>query len=187
MNLKINYTDNKGFFGEGYYAATITKIERVKTSYGPRLMHWFKISNEHGRTMLVNCYTTIDCTAGNELGKIYKIVFPGKNFDDFDTDDLIRKQIGIVLHKRIKKGKSYLNIGNVLPLKIDETTTGKEAHQDYDQLAKQLAIAMKNNPKFAQSLLKHVKRVPTKKTSGRGPKGVKKLGDVLEDNDNFSK
>lgn len=149
-------------------------------------MHWFKISNEHERTMLVNCYTTIDCTAGNELGKIYKIIFPGKNLDDFDTDDLLRKQIGIVLHKKIRKAKSYLNVSNVVPLKIDETPTGKGALHNHNEMAKEVAIMMQKYPQFAKSVLNHVKKKPRKGDQEKGKHGVKKMSDVIENNDKFS-
>jgi hypothetical protein len=187
LNLKIKHTDNKGFFGEGYYDATIVKIEPYRTAYGPRLMIWFSIKNQHEREMKVNEFVTTDCTSGNLLGKIYKIIFPGKILDDFDSDDLINKQIGIVLHKRIKKGKSYLNIGNFLPLKVDELPSVRTKHQDHDELAKQLAILIKKDPTFARALMEHSKQIPKKTGKESKPHGAKKLKDIIKEDLNNRK
>lgn len=174
-----------GFFGEGYYDATITKIERYKTPYGPRLMIWMQIKNEHDRTMLINHLVTIDCTSSNMLGKIYQIVFPGRDLDDFDTDDLIKKMIGVVLVKKIKKGKSFLNVSNFLPLKSDKKPNKKDSHEDLSEVAKQLASILQNNPALTKSIMQHLKKAPKNSGGKSSTHGVKKMDQLFEENPDY--
>lgn len=131
--------------------------------------------------MTVNRFTPDICTDDNLLGKIFKIIFPGKTIDDFNTEELLGKHIGVSLVKKIKKSKTYLNVGNFLPLKTDDKKTTTPSLQSQDDIAKQLAIIIQNNPGLTKAMAKHLKNNQQSTSKEKGDHGVKKMSDAIED------
>lgn len=178
--MRVKFVDNRGFFDDGYYTACIKKIEPMRTPYGQRLLIWLEIKNEHNRKMLINDFVPDECTSHNILAKIYSLTHRKKATATFDTEELIGKNIGIVLVKRIRKGKAYLNVSNYLEIKEDyENTTGSNKNVT-DQTISQLATILRNNPALARAIIKEVTKEPK---TGRQPKkksGPSPIGEILD-------
>jgi len=179
--MKVKYVDNRGYFDDGYYTAKITKIEPRKTNYGQRLLFWFEISNDHNRKMLINDYLPIECTSQNVLSKIYSLTLQKKSAATFDTDELIGKFIGIVLCKKIKKGKTYLNVTNYLTIKEDYTEPSKENASITEKAISQLATILRNNPTLARAIVKEVNKEPKTSRTPKKKKGASPIGKIIED------
>lgn len=178
--MEVKFVDTENYFGEGYYDATITKTEKVKTKYGMRILVWMIIKNEHQREMLINDYLPTYTTKDNLLTKVFKTVFNGTLPEKADTDDLIKKTIGIVLGKKIRKGKSYLNVVNYLRVKLPSVDTKDTQASTPTEIAAQLAAIIASSPEIAKLVNSKIKILAN--TNRRSPeKGkIKKLGDVIK-------
>lgn len=182
--MKVKFVDNRGFFDDGYYTAKITKIEPFKTPYGRRLLIWLEIRNEYNRTMLINDFLPDECTSHNVLGKVYSLTCHKRATENFDTEDLIGKYIGIVLCKKIKKSKAYLNITNYLAIKKDSDPSAESNGNITDKSISQLATILRNNPILARAIVKEVNKEPKTSRQPKKKKGIAHIGDVLEDMEN---
>lgn len=178
--MKTRKVDNKGFFGEGYYEATIKRFEPFKTKFGKKLMIWLEICNEYEKKMAINDFLNDFVTADNMLGKIYKICLNGTTNIEYDTDNLLEKKIGIVLRKKIRKGRSYLNVVNYMPLKQQDLFSSSQTNSSTAELAHQLATILESNPALAQQVQKLYKQQHQKSrtTNKNAPKSLK---DVLKE------
>ncbi len=178
--MEIKFVDSEGYFGEGYYCAEISRIESYKTKYGPRLLLWMKIENEHQKEMLINDFIPVDSTHRNLTASILKIVFPVNRPKILNTEDLIGKKIGVVLRKKIKKGRSYLDVAHYLPVRLPDVDIKNLQTANASEIATQLAALLLSNPEIAKltnaklKTLSHTKQQPHKK------KGPEKLGDVIK-------
>jgi hypothetical protein len=181
--MEVKFVDTENYFGTGYYEAVITKITKVKTKHGQRLLVWMKIKNEHQREMLVNDYLPTYTTKMNLLTRVYKLSgtpsVPGKT----DTDDLINKTIGIVLIKKISKGRSYLNVDNYLKVKLPDVNTKLSQAANTEEIATQLAALLASNPDIAKLMNSKIKTLSRahKKQPEKG--GIKKLSDEIKEID----
>lgn len=179
--MQIKFVDNQGYFGEGYYDAEITKIEPYKTRYGQKLLACYKIKNEHDREMLINDFIPAYCTADNLYAKIYSLACPGKNLRSSETSDMIGKHIGIVLVKKIKKGRSYLNVSNYLPLKGDKKVQGKTTVGMTPSVAEQLATILQADPALAAAVAKQYNLITIGNKKAHARKDPKKMDSIIED------
>lgn len=140
-------------------------------------MIWFDIKNEHGREMKVNKITTKQYSADNELGKIVKVIFNGEKPDCFDTEDLIGKKVGIVLRKKIKRSKSFLNIVNFIPLKSTEKEAKESIEKDNTDISKIIAELLETKPEILKAALTQLKREKSGRKARKPNHDVKKLSD----------
>ena len=117
--MKIIFTDHQRFFPQGRYKAKAVKLEPYKTRYGVKLLIWFEIKNEYGKTMLVNDFFPYYGTANNRTAKIFKTMLHKKELGEVDTEDLIGKELMVTLRSKKSKadGKYYLNIVKYAPVK----------------------------------------------------------------------
>lgn len=107
--MKISLKDSKGFFPEKWYIATISNIETYKTRFGIKLLFWFEIKNDFGRSMKITDFFPREYTTENRTGKITKLIL-GEHPKEFSIYDLTGQRVNINLKKKIKKNRSYLNI-----------------------------------------------------------------------------
>lgn len=181
--MEIKTIDSEGYFGVGYYCAEISRIESYKTKYGPRLLLWMKITNEHQKEMLINDFIPVDATNRNLTTTILKIAFPGNRPKILSTDDLIGKKIGVVLRKKIKRGRSYLDVEHYLPVRLPDVDIKKLQTATTSEIATQLATILLSNPEVAKLTNAKLKTLSHTKQQPHGKKGPQKLGDVIKDMD----
>lgn len=178
--MEVKFVDTENYFGEGYYDAVITKISKEKTKHGLRLLMWMIIKNKHQREMLINDYLPTYTTKENLLTKVYKVSrtpsVPGKT----DTDDLINKNIGIVLGKKIRKGRSYLNVVNYLQVKLPDVDVQISQAANTEEIATQLAALLASNPEIARAMNSKIKTLSRTKQKDPEKGKIKKLGDEVK-------
>ena len=178
--MEVKFVDTENYFSDGYYDAIITKISKEKTKHGLRLLMWMVIKNKHQREMLINDYLPTYTTKDNLLTKIYKIIFNGTLPEKTDTDDLLNKTIGIVLGKKIRKGKSYLNVVNYLPVKHPDVDTQLSKASDPEAIATQLAAILASNPEIARLMNGKIKTLSRTKKKDPEKGKIKKLGEEIK-------
>ena len=178
--MEVKFVDTENYFGEGYYEAVITKISKEKTKHGLRFLMWMQIKNKHQREMLINDYLPTYTTKENLLTKVYKVSrtpsVPGKT----DTDDLLNKRIGIVLGKKIRKGRSYLNVVDYLPVKLPDVDTQISQASSTEEIATQLAALLATNPEIAKLMNRKIKTLSRTQKKHPEKGGIKKLGDEIK-------
>lgn len=178
--MEVKIVDTENYFGDGYYDAVITKIGKEKTKHGLRLLMWMTIKNKHQREMLINDYLPTYATKDNMLTRVFKIAFHGRTPEALDTDDLINKNIGIVLGKKIRKGKSYLNVVNYLPIKLPDVDAQISQASNTDAIATQLAALLASNPDIAKLMNRKIKTLTNTKRRSPEKGKIKKLGDEIK-------
>lgn len=178
--MEVKFVDTENYFSDGYYEAVITKIGEVKTKHGLRLLMWMKIKNEHQREMLINDYLPTYTTKANLLTKIFKLAFNGTLPEKTDTDDLLNKSIGIVLGKKISKGRSYLNVVDYLKIKLPDVTSQISQASNTEQIATQLAALLASNPEIAKLMNSKIKTLSRTQKKDPEKGGIKKLGDEIK-------
>lgn len=175
--MKIEFVDVDGYFPPKEYKAKIKNIEKGRFRNGIRLMIWFEIFNEQGSSMLITDFFTDYISQQNKLGSFYKKVLPGMPLDGFDTDELIGKDVNIVLTRKARKGKTYLNV--VSYRQVKETKPKKAPCGD--DLAGQLAEII-NAIRGDNDLRLRVARVMKKQSEDNGnKKGARHIGDILKE------
>ena len=178
--MKIKFVDTKAHFGEGYYPAIIDRLEPYKTKYGDKLLIWLTIKNTHGSSMIINDFLPIFCTDENLLGKIFKIACPGINHHDRSTELLASKPIGIVLVRKIRKGKSYLNVANYCPLRTATNLTTPTPASPTPLLAEQIATILASDPALAKKVASLARQLLTPAPADNPKAGTSKIGDILK-------
>jgi len=154
-------------------------MEPYKTKYGPKILTWFKIKNKYQKEMLINFFMPDIITKENLLNKLFKIAFNDTLPDHLDTDELIGKKIGIVIVSKIKKGKSYLNITNFMPIKIPQETLTEEQQKNTKDISTQIATLLAASPETAKQVQQKIKELSKPKPKSTKLKNVHKIDTVI--------
>jgi hypothetical protein len=179
--MQLKYEDNKGYFGEGDYLAKISRVENYKTKYGNKLLLWMSIRNKFDREMLINDFIPPYCTSDNLTGKIFRLVNSNPDDHVYDTDKIINKHITITLVKRIKRGKSYLNVCNYSPASKSLPTSQQPPGDTNASPAETIAALLRSNPDLAQAVSALIKPAASPARQKKLPATTKKISAVITD------
>jgi hypothetical protein len=168
--MKFKKNDSKGFFPESWYVAKIINEERTITRYGHRLLVWFEIKNEHGRTMNISEFFPATFTNDNRLGHLAKTVL-GEKIEEFNSRDMVGCYITVNVKKKQKSktARSYLNIvayKRFIKAHLDQKSilapkTHNTPPPSQEATPEQVAEMLKNKA-FAEAVTKALKK-PKKK------------------------